>query len=181
MLQCWAPQCASLVQSTHWPPALQCLPLVQLLSSPLQLAGHELPEHLRKPPQAIDEPVQAPLPLQVRDWNWSPSQASGQSVPSGACWQPRLPLHLPVLPHTLPVVPHMFLGSSPPFGIGEQVPTLPLTTQLSQLPSQALLQQTPSTHRLEAHSPLPPHMAPFGLGESHMVPMHTPTAQSALV
>jgi hypothetical protein len=157
------------------------LPLVQLLSSPLQLARQALPEHLRKPAQAIELPAQAPLPLQVRAWNSSPSQASGQSAPEGACWQPRLPLHLPVLPQTLLVVPHMFLGSSAPAGIGEQVPTLPLTVQLSQLASQALLQQTPSTHNIEAHSPLPAHIAPLGLGESHMLLMHTPWAQSALV
>ena len=154
---------------------------MQLLSSPLQLAGQAPPEHLRKPAQAIELPAQAPLPLQVRAWNSSPSQASGQSVPEGACWQPRLPLHLPVLPQTLLVVPHMFLGSSAPAGIGEQLPTLPLTVQLSQLPSQALLQQTPSTHNIEAHSPLPAHIAPLGLGESHMLLMHTPWAQSALV
>jgi hypothetical protein len=126
--------------------------------------------------------VQAPLPLQVRTSRLSPSQAlGGQAVPAGACWQPRLPLHLPVLPQTLLVVPHMFLGSSAPAGIGEQLPTLPLTVQLSQLPSQALLQQTPSTHNIEAHSPLPAHIAPLGLGESHMLLMHTPWAQSALV
>ena len=89
--RCWRSCCsagppeqwASLVQSTHWPPALQCLPLVQLLSSPLQLPGQAPPEHLRKPAQAIELPVQAPLPLQVRAWNSSPSQASGQSVPAG--------------------------------------------------------------------------------------------------
>jgi hypothetical protein len=184
MLQCWAPQCASLVQSTHWPPALQCLPLVQLLSSPMppQLTGQlpGTPKHLRKPMQAMELPVQAPLPLQVRAWKSSPSQASGQSVPLGACWQPRAPLHLPVLPHTLPPVAHMFLGSSAPAGMGEQLPTLPLTVQLSQLPSQALLQQTFSTHRLEAHSPFPPQIAPLALGAVHMLLMQTPWAQSVL-
>jgi hypothetical protein len=149
--------------------------------SPPQVPGQAPPEHFRKAGQAIALPVQAPLPLQVRTSSWSPSHASGQSVPEAACWQPRLPLHLPVLPQTFPPVGHMFLGSSAPAGMGEQVPTLPLTVQLSQLPSQALLQQTPSTHNIEAHSPLPAHIAPLGLGESHMLLMHTPWAQSALV
>jgi hypothetical protein len=156
------------------------LPPVQLASLPLQLAGQDPPAHLSDPGQAIELPVQAPLPSQLRAWKLSPSQASGQSVPAPACWQPRLPLHLPVLPQTLLVLAHMFLGSSPPAGMGEQVPTLPLTWQLSQLPSQALLQQTPSTHSPEAHSPLPPQVCPLLLGESHMLLMHTPCAQSVL-
>ena len=59
-LERYAPQWASLVQSTHWPPALQCLPLVQLLSSPLQLAAQAPPEHLRKPAQAIELPALQP-------------------------------------------------------------------------------------------------------------------------
>jgi len=49
------------------------------------------------------------------------------------------------------------------------------------VPPQADSQQTPSTQKPLAHSPDPPHAAPFTFTETHWVPMQKlPVAQSAL-
>jgi hypothetical protein len=57
-------------------------------------------------------------------------------------------------------------------GISVQVPTLPARLQASQVPAQAVLQQTPSTQLPLAHSPLRVHAAPLPNSAQAPEPLH---------
>ena len=71
----------------------------------------------------------------------------------------RGPLQVPAFEQSPPralLATQSFFGSAPPTGTGEQVPTLPETLQLMQIPPvaaslQAVLQQTPSVQKPLAH------------------------------
>jgi hypothetical protein len=74
---------------------------------------------------------------------------------------------------------------------GVQVPTLPVTSHAAHCELQPLLQHTPSTQKLEAHSVEMVHAAPFGLAQCPSdpgrlqrrpvpqlaAPQHTPSTQ----
>jgi hypothetical protein len=90
---------------------------------------------------------QRPAPSHVREVvRVDPTQvAAAHSVPA-TCWrQPPAPLQLPSLPQAeAAVAGHWVAGTGGiPAGIGEQVPTVPVRLQDSQVPPHALLQHTP--------------------------------------
>jgi len=67
-----------------------------------------------------------------------------QGEPPVAIWQSLAPLHLPVLPQTLLLTGHIpATRGTPPAAMELQVPTLPVSAQLSQPPVQVVLQQMP--------------------------------------
>jgi hypothetical protein len=94
-----------------------------------------------------------------------PLQVGGTQTVSGAYWeQPPTPSQLPVCPHVdASVEAQSSCGSSTPRGVGPQVPIRPLWLQLTQGPLQAVLQQTPSAQKVEAHCAAAVHWAPGGL------------------
>jgi len=111
-------------------------------------------------PVTVDQGRQAPAPLQVPSFEQSPPRAL--------------------------VAIQSFLGSAPPEGTGEQVPTLPAVLQLMQrppvLPSlHALLQQTPSVQKVLAHWVPSVHAAPAGLSPQELFTQVLGDTQSASV
>ena len=55
-----------------------------------------------------------------------------------------------------------WLKGSAPAAIDAQVPMVPASAHDRQMPTQAVAQQTPCSHRLESHSPAAPQLAPIG-------------------
>ena len=102
-----------------------------------------MPEQLAsRQPVAVDQGRQAPAPLQVPSFEQSPPRAL--------------------------LAMQSFLGSAPPAGTGEHVPTLPATLQLMHKPPvlaslHAELQHTPSVQNLLSHWLLDVQDVPLGL------------------
>lgn len=128
----------------------------------------------------VDEAAQLPRPSQL---------AAGVKVLplQLACRQPvdvdqgrhaPAPLHVPSFPQ-FPldglVATHRPRGSAPPDATGEQVPTLPETLQLMQVPAlpeasvQAELQHTPSVQKAEAHWLPAVHEEPAGFSPHELL------------
>jgi hypothetical protein len=112
-----------------------------------------------------------------------PLQVGGTQTVSGAYWeQPPTPSQLPVCPQVVASVEaQSSCGSSTPRGDGPQVPIRPLWLQLTQGPLQAVLQQTPSAQKLEAHWAAAVQAAPGGLSPQLPATHLTFAAQSASV
>jgi hypothetical protein len=70
-------------------------------------------------------------------------------------------------------------GSTAPAGLEAQVPSEVDSAQLRHEPVQAELQQTPSTQKLEAHSPAAEQGCPFDLGPQLPLTQLWPLTQSA--
>jgi hypothetical protein len=70
-------------------------------------------------------------------------------------------------------------GSAPPAGLEAQVPSEVDSAQLWQAPVQAELQQTPSTQKLEAHSPPAEQGCPSDFGPQLPFTQVWPVTQSA--
>lgn len=109
-----------------------------------------------------------------------------QAVPLGAIvWQAPLPLHMPVAPQAVVVAAQRPFGSAAPAATGEQVPTLPPTLQLWQVPAaasvQAVLQQTPSVQLPLAHWVPAEQAAPLGFGPHEPLLQVLGATQSALL
>ncbi len=152
------------------------LPLRQLLgamqsASPLQM--------VRQRPSAAqlngaqDWPgveTQVPLPSQ-RNADVSVETEhpiSLQTVPAGNLSQAPVPSHIPVEPQVdAASTGHSSRGSVPSWAL-TQVPTVPWPAHVAQTPVQALLQQTPSTQKLLAHSADIAHEVPIGLPGASM-------------
>ena len=85
------------------------------------------------------------------------------TVPSGWLRQAPLPSHSPSGPQVAEGCDGHWPGSTgaSPSGTGEQVPIRPGTLQAWQVPRQALLQQTPSTHLPLPHSSWQPQAWPL--------------------
>lgn len=99
--------------------------------------------------------VQVPLPSQTETCVMSPSEheAAEQVSPCGEWAQPPMPSHAPVCPQVdAGSLRQMACGSGAPAATGMQVPTLWTRLQLTHGPSQALVQQAPSTQKPLAQS-----------------------------
>ena len=110
-----------------------------------------------------------------------PLQVGGTHTVSAAYLaQPPTPSQAPVWPQVdLSVVAQTWWGSSAPRAVGPQVPMRPLWLQLTQGPLQAVLQQTPSAQKLDAHWVEAVQMAPSGLSPQLPATHFTFSAQSA--
>src|SRR5579871_1607264 len=122
-------------------------------------------------------PSQAPTGVSVE----AVQAAAPQLVPTAMFAQWPVPSQVPLLPQgelLLPVQPPC--GSAALAETLVQVPALPITLQAWQVPQLGLVQQTPSTQLLLAHSPAPAHACP-GCLRPHIPLLHTlPGAQSEL-
>ena len=114
--------------------------------------------HCPAPLQMLAGPVIA-APVQV--------MVTLQAVVVGAWAQPRLPLQRPVLPQGGLAGHIVATRGVPPAGMGEHLPTLLATRQLSQPPPQAPSQQTPSVQALLEQSAFATHGCPFGSLSPH--------------
>jgi len=132
-------------EALHWYGLHACVVGAGQLPLPSQLAAGEkvLPPQLASlHPVAVDHGRQAPAPLHVPSFEQSPPMAL--------------------------LARQRFLGSAPPAGTGEQVPTLPGTLQLKHRPPvvaslHALSQQTPSVQKVLVHCDPAVQLAPFAL------------------
>jgi hypothetical protein len=126
--------------------------------------------------QVNDAPgTQVPPPSQVEANVLIPSTQlwGAQMIPAAYLPQPPAPLQAPSLPQlAAPWSRQAPVGSWPPSGTKLQVPAVPETLQDMQLPSQRLLQQTPSAQKLDAQSSSRPHRLPMGC-LPHVPPMQT--------
>src|SRR3954468_14741820 len=89
--------------------------------------------------------------------------AGAQTVSAAYRLQAPAPLHIPVGPQLVAGVATQTLRGSVPAATGAQVPTEPERLQVVQRPVHAVLQQTPSTQKPLAHSPVAEQLPPFGL------------------
>ena len=141
------------------------------------------------PSESWKKLVQAALPHSHASVQPLPLGLSGAQVP--------LSHHEPLLQsceHTPPLheerhapapsqvyAPHSFWGSVFK-GRNEQVPRVPARLQASQVPSQAVSQQTPSVHSPLSHSPSPPHEEPWGFFATQVLLEHQkPSVQPSLL
>ena len=91
-----------------------------------------------------------------------------QTVPAGYLSHAPVPSHMPVEPHVdAASTAHSSRGSVPSWAL-TQVPTVPWPAHVTQVPAQALLQQTPSAQNPLAHSPPIAHELPIGLPGASM-------------
>ena len=105
---------------------------------------------------------------------------AAQVVPMGYLWQLPAPSQVPSVPHAPgPPSLHIPCGSEAAAGLGAQVPSEVDSAQLWQAPVQAELQQTPSTHCLEAHSLPAEHGCPSDFGPQLPLTQLWPETQSA--
>jgi hypothetical protein len=113
------------------------------------------------------------LPEQLSSAHW---------VPTGYFWQPPLPSHLPLVPQFCALLSLQTARTSGlPAAIAMQWPGDEGSAQLRQAPVQALSQQTPSTHWLEAHSLAAVQVWPFCLGPQVLFTQAMPVSQSRSV
>jgi hypothetical protein len=137
---------------TQGSPPSHCASLSQVLKQ-FPVAGLHA-----KGEQYIPGPVtHAPMPLQTEAGVRTPSEhdPAAQVVPREYRSQPPVPSHRPVCPQVEAMsLRQMPLGSGVPVATGVQVPTLRTRLQLTHGPSQALVQQTPSTQKPLAQSSL---------------------------
>jgi hypothetical protein len=86
-----------------------------------------------------------------------------QTVPAGYSWHPLLPLHMPLVSQAaVPLFTHMPRGSAAPAGTLVQRPRELLSAHDTQVPTHALLQQTPSTQNPDWQSAMPVQIWPLG-------------------
>ncbi|MDX2023903.1 MAG: hypothetical protein SF187_26930 [Deltaproteobacteria bacterium] len=108
---------------------------------------------------------QLPWALQVAaGMKLPPAQEPGvHTVPGAYRAQPPWPLHFPEKPQVeTSDLAHSPCGSSAPALAGTHWPGCVGSLQVTQGPSQTVLQQTPSTHVPESHSLLFAHVRPTG-------------------
>lgn len=125
---------------------------------------------------------QVPSPSQVPAvFTRFPLQVGGtQTVSAAYLAQPPTPSQVPVWPQVdLSVVAQTLCGSTAPRGVGPQVPIRPLWLQLTQGPVHAVLQQTPSAQKVDAHWAEAVQSAPGGLSPQLPATHLTFPAQSA--
>jgi hypothetical protein len=95
--------------------------------------------------------------------------AAPQVVPLTQLRQPREPSQVPSRPQVLAAAAgHCPAGATVPAGIGVQVPVVVVRLHATQVPAQALLQQTPWAQNPDAHSVPAPQVAPMGLSPQLM-------------
>jgi hypothetical protein len=90
--------------------------------------------------------LQVPDPLQVADdVSVEPVQVAARHwVPEAYFWQPPAPSQKPVWPQVdAATILQVVVGSAPPAGTAEQVPSFPVTAHELQVPVHAVPQQTP--------------------------------------
>ena len=107
--------------------------------------------------------VQTPAPSQVLAALSVPlaQPAAWQVVPAACLRQAPAPSHMPSFPQVDAASASQSLRGSVPAAADEHVPTLPTAPQVWQVPVQAVLQQTPSTQKPLAQSPLAAQAVPF--------------------
>jgi pimeloyl-ACP methyl ester carboxylesterase len=150
---------------------LQQMPSTQLSEVHSASSPHVVPFLKRHPPtpSQVFSPEQSASSVNLGtavQFPWKPATAHDWQLPQAALLQQTPSTQLPdaqslemaqAFPSRLRHAPVASQTESPPqvssvaFVIGEQVPTLPVSTQLSHDPSQALSQQTPSTQKPLAH------------------------------
>ena len=101
--------------------------------------------------------VQVPLPSQTWPTTTLPWQLEApHEVPDAQSWHAPAPSHEPFWPQVDCAVEAHSLSGSVPARMGPKVPLVPppflATEQAWQRPAQALLQQTPSTQKVDAHT-----------------------------
>ena len=91
--------------------------------------------------------------------------AAAQTVSAAYLEQPPIPSQTPDCPQVdSGLRAQTWWGSAAPCVVGPQVPRRPDCAQLTQGPVQAMLQQTPSAQKPEAHCDPAVQMAPSGFG-----------------
>jgi hypothetical protein len=140
---------------THAPSPLQVTPPVHVSLSSAFATVEQVP---------VEQLMQAPAQLELQQWpsTQRPLAHSPAAAHVCACFL----RHVPAVPQVVALVQ---VSSSALITV-EQVPGV--LAHVWQLPLQAMLQQTPSTHRLDPHSAATAHEAPIAL-----VAIHTEAAQ----
>jgi hypothetical protein len=125
-------------------------PVVQLYGEHEELVG--VP-HVPVPLQVAAEVSVEPVQVGARHW-----------VPDAYFWQPPVPSQKPVWPQVDAAdIMHVAVGSAPPAGTAEQVPSFPATAHELQVPVQAVPQQMPCWQKPCWHSLAAAQVEPSGL------------------
>jgi hypothetical protein len=170
---CFLPQ----LWFTHAMPAAQSLSL-------LHTVLHAPCPHVNGAQSMSPGATHAPFPSHVPAvFRRSPAHDCGtQTVCAAYLLQPPKPSQVPVWPQlAAPLSLQTPRGSAFPESMGEQMPSSPVSAHDTQAPVQATAQHTPSTQKLDPHSSLPAHFAPFILGPQPPATHWCPWPQSAVV
>jgi hypothetical protein len=133
-------------------------------------------QEMATPSSHVPSPSQRPAGVK----ELVPSQALGlQMVPAGQRLQPPWPLQIPICPQLASGSDmQMPCRSRPPAGVGTQAPAWRGSSQDTQAPVQATLQQTPSAQKPESHWAASSQGAPTCRSTPHAPLTHTWVAQS---
>jgi hypothetical protein len=151
-----------------WPqlPLTQLWPAAQSASL-WQWLAQELSTHWNGLQSRTPGERQAPMPSQVPAvLSRSPlHDGAAQTVSAAYLEHPPMPSQTPDWPQLdSGLRAHTWWGSAAPSVVGAQAPRSPDCAQLTQGPVQAMLQQTPSAQKPEAHCEPVLQMAPSGFG-----------------
>jgi hypothetical protein len=147
-------------------PLTQLWPLAQSVSA-WQWLMHAPATHWNGSQSRTPGDRQAPMPSQVPAvFSRLPlHEEAAQTVSAAYREHPPIPSHTPDCPQLdAGLFSQTWWGSAAPRVAGAQVPSRPDCAQLTQAPVQAMLQQTPSAQKPEAHCEPALQIAPSGLG-----------------
>jgi len=162
---------------------LQTLPVEQFASA-VQLPKHWAPLQANGTHEIVSGATQAPVALHVDSGlNTLLAQvAAAHTVPGRCRRQAPAPSQVPSVPHVSAGWEAQVLrGSSEPVATFVQTPGADGSAQLRQLPMQASAQQTPSTQKLDAQSPVPLHGWPLAFLPQLPLSQAWPATQSLLL